>query len=408
MILCAFDVKTKIPLLFQIFVIELVIFFMKHEIKIYGDIVPFKWLNDGSEYDLKDLSDSLDALDIKEGEEIKVRIHTFGGDTTTAFAMYNLLKRFKAENKISIRTIVDGYCASSGVILLLSGDRDKRTGSKYLKPFVHNAWSWMLSGDKKEAKKIFEELDIVDNEIAELYSEETTITKDLALQFMNESRDLTVDECIKYGFYTELENVHVVENSMIFNSIISRNQENRKLIKNNMSEKNKETQKKSILKQIENFLGLGTKNKIVFTAENSELDFYELGEDDTPKVGDKAQFDGKPAGENNNGEYVMASGETYKFEGEELIEIIAKDDEGTEDLQAENETLKEQVSNLNKKIKTLETEKSTLNKKLSDATSIIQNFKDFESEKPDEPDESTRNPKPTPPAKRNLFKHLNH
>lgn len=380
---------------------------MKHEIKIYGDIVPFKWLNDGSEYDLKDLSDSLDALDIKEGEELKVRIHTFGGDTTTAFGMYNLLKRFKKENNISIRTIVDGYCASSGVILLLAGDKDKRTGSKYLKPFVHNAWSWMVSGDKKEAKKIFEELDIVDNEIAELYSEETTITKELALQYMNESRNLTIDECKQHGFYTEVENVHVVENSMVFNSIISRNQENRKLIKNNMSDKNKEAERKNLWNQIENFFkGAGPKNKIVFTAENSELDFYELGENDTPKVGDKAQFDGKPAGESNNGEYVMQSGETYKFTGEELTEIVPKAVEDSE-LQAENDALNAEVQDLKNKLQEKETEISNLKSRNAQATKIIENFKKLESGV-DNGEENPRNPKPEnpKPENRDLFKNL--
>jgi ATP-dependent protease ClpP protease subunit len=379
---------------------------MKHEIKIYGDIVPFKWLNDGSEYDLKDLSDSLDALDIKEGEELKVRIHTFGGDTTTAFGMYNLLKRFKNENNISIRTIVDGYCASSGVILLLAGDKDKRTGSKYLKPFVHNAWLWQKT-DQHEAKKVYEELVTVDNEIAELYSEETTITKDIALQFMKESRDLKVDECIKYGFYTELENVHVVENSMIFNSIISRNQENRKLIKNNMSDKNKEAERKNLWNQIENFFkGAGPKNKIVFTAENSELDFYELGENDTPKVGDKAQFDGKPAGESNNGEYVMQSGETYKFTGEELTEIVPKAVEDSE-LQAENEALTVEVQNLKKQLKEKDTEISNLKSRNSEAIKIIENFKKLESGV-GSGEESPRNPKPEnpKPENRDLFKNL--
>ncbi len=91
---------------------------MKHEIFIYGDIVPFKWLNDGSEYDLKDLRDSLSSIIFQPSDELVVNIHTYGGDTTTAFAIRNLLKRTKSEKGISIRTRVDGYCASSGVIIL--------------------------------------------------------------------------------------------------------------------------------------------------------------------------------------------------------------------------------------------------------------------------------------------------
>ena len=71
-----------------------------HEINIYGDIVPFKWCNDGSEFDRADLNSVIDSLGLQEGDELIYNIHTFGGCTTTAFAMYNKLKRVKNEKKI--------------------------------------------------------------------------------------------------------------------------------------------------------------------------------------------------------------------------------------------------------------------------------------------------------------------
>ena len=347
-----------------------------HEINIYGDIVPFKWMNDGSEFDRADLNNAIDNLDLQEGDELIYNINTFGGCTTTAFSMYNKLKRVKNEKKITLTSRADGYCASSGVILLLAGD--KKIGNKYLKPFVHNAWTWAM-GDKNETKKAFEELDKVDNEIAELYATETTMSKDLALQIMNESRDLTVDECLQYGFYTELENVQIVENSIIFNSINKRNSQFRNINNNNnMSEKNKETQKKDLWKQIENFFSGGkANNKIMFTAENMELDFYELEEDAMPEIGSKAKFDNRPAGESNNGVYIMASGDTYTFVGEELKSIEPKAEENA--FEAENISLKEDVVNLKIEIENLKAEKETLNKRFTEAESIIKSFKDLEA-----------------------------
>ena len=348
-----------------------------HEINIYGDIVPFKWMNDGSEFDRADLNNAIDNLDLQEGDELIYNINTFGGCTTTAFSMYNKLKRVKNEKKITLTSRADGYCASSGVILLLAGD--KKIGNKYLKPFVHNAWIWVM-GDKNETKKAFEELDKVDNEIAELYATETTMSKDLALQIMNESRDLTVDECLQYGFYTELENVQIVENSIIFNSINKRNSQFRNINNNNMSEKNKETQKKDLWKQIENFFSGGkANNKIMFTAENMELDFYELEEDAMPEIGSKAKFDNRPAGESNDGVYIMASGDTYTFVGEELTSIEPKVEENA--FEAENIALTETVSNLKIEIENLKAEKETLNKRFTEAESIIKNFKDLEAPK---------------------------
>lgn len=362
---------------------------MTHEINIYGDIVPFKWMNDGSEFDRADLNAAIDSLDLNEGDELIYNIHTFGGCTTTAFSMYNKLKRVQNEKKITLTSRADGYCASSGVILLLAAE--KRIGSKYLKPFVHNAWT-MAMGDKSEGQKVLEDLEQVDNAIAELYAEETSITVDEARQFMNESRDLTLDESIKFGFFTELENVKVVEATDVFNSLLTR----RENFNINKMSKDKTFWNK-IKKDIDAFLGgSGAQNKIVYTADNSELDFYELGEGDTPSVGDKARFDGKPAGETNEGEFVMADGTIYKFTGEELTEIEIKEDEN--ELETENTSLKETVTNLTAEIENLKNERITLNKRISDAETIIKNFKKIETD--DEDDEvEQRDPKtPKEPA----------
>lgn len=369
------------------------------EINIYGDIVAFKYWDDDSEFDLKDLKNALSSIDIEEGGVLTVNIHTYGGDTTTAFGMYNLLKRFKTENKVSIKTRVDGYCASSGVILLLAGDI--RVGSNYLKPFVHNAWIWLWDGiNKDEAKKIYEDLEAVDNAIAELYASETSISKEEALQFMNESRDLTTEECQKYGFYTELENVVVVDSQNAFKAVISRNIQNRK--NNFKMDKSKKSAWNALINQAKKFFS-ETQNKIVFTATNEELDFYELGEDDTPKVGDKATFDGKPAGESNEGVFVIANGDTYRFEGEELKEITPKEDEDNGDEEMEN--LKTENAELKTENEAKDLEISNLKKELSKAKNIIKGFNDLANE--DEEDEKEeRDPKETPSPKRNLFKNL--
>jgi hypothetical protein len=174
------------------------------------------------------------------------------------------------------------------------------------------------------------------------------------------------------------------------NSIKKNNIQNRQKIQNNMSEKNKTAERKSIMQKIENFLK-GSKNKIVFTADNSELDFYELDDDATPAVGDKAKFDGKPAGDSNAGEYTMSSGEVYKFTGEELTEIVAKEDE-EDDLEAENTAFTTENENLKTEIENLKKERIATNKKLSDATSIINGFKDL-SKDDEEDEEKKRDPK---------------
>jgi len=356
---------------------------MTHEINIYGDIVPFKWLNDGSEYDLKDLNASLSAITPEENDELIVNIHTFGGCTSTAFGIYNKLQRFRDQNKITLTTRVDGWCASSGVIILLAGDR--RIGNQFAEPFVHNAWTFTM-GDKNDHQKQMEDLARVDDQIASLYSQRTSIEKDKAIELMNSETFVTPEDSLAFGFYTELENVYAAENMIIFNSLRNRNNQQRLNFNNNMADKAKETKKKDLFTMIENFF-LGTKNKIVFTADNSELDFYELGEDETPAIGDKARFDGKPAGDSNGGEYVIPNVGTYKFTGEELteIEVSEDDDNEVENLKTEIENLKTQISNLT-------AEKTAINQKLDNATKIIKGFKELEND--DEDEEDQRDGKP--------------
>ena len=361
------------------------------EIKIYGDIVSFKWFNDGSEYDLKDLDTALSALSMKEGEELIVGIHTFGGCTTTAFGIFSKLRRFKKENKINLTTRVEGWCASSGVIVLLAGD--KRIGNKFAEPFVHNAWTWVMTANKHEAEKIMEDLTKVDDQIATLYEDRTEITKEKALELMDSDTFISAEDCMTYGFYTELEDVYAAENALIFNSLRQRRQNNSNNNNSEMSgkSKNQKPEKKTLIQELKNLVNVftgGSNNKIVFTAENKELDFYELAEDATPVVGDKALFDGKPAGESNDGEYVLATGETYKFTGEELTEIIPVDEGDSTDLETENAELKSENGKLKDEIAKLTSENKSLNLKVKTANEIVNKFNSLDlSEDDDEEDD---------------------
>lgn len=384
------------------------------EIFIYGDIVPFKWFNDGSEYDLADLNKALQGLTVAEGEELMVNIHTFGGCTLTAFGIYNKLRRFATENKIKLSTRIDGYCASAGVSIFLAGDR--RVGNAYAEPFVHNAWTMAFGVDKKEAQKISEDLTKTDNTIATLYAERTKISKEKALELMDADSWLSPEECMEFGFYTELENVMVADRE-VFNSL----KQKRNI--NTMSKDTKSTENlwAEIKNSVNKFLGAkeGAKNKIVYTASNDSLDFYELGDDDTPSVGDKATFDGKPAGESNDGTYIMASGETYKFTGEELMEIIAAtedtEDEGADNaLETENTELKNDISAKEDIIANQAKEIKALNKRVKDAEVILNKIKgaaaqdasDDDDEDDDETEGRDSKAAPVKVKTRNLFANI--
>lgn len=358
------------------------------EINIYGDIVPFKWFNDGSEFDLQDLNKALSsASDMSEGEELIINIHTFGGCTVTAFAIFNKLRRFTALNKILLTTRIDGYCASAGVAVFLAGD--KRIGNAYAEPFVHNAWTWMMGGDKADAKKVYEDLERTDNQIATLYAERTKISKENALALMDADTTLTPEEAMQFGFYTEMENVFVADTE-VFNSLRS---QRTNLKNNNKMSKNKGAAS-AIINAVKKHLGIEKLNLVLFTAAQEELDFYDLNEGDVPKVGDMATFGGDPAGDSNDGIYVMASGDTYKFEGEELKEITPKADDAGDDptadeaLVTENADLKAEITNLKAKNTALNKKLTTAKADLSNANSLLNKVASLDlGDDPDEDDE---------------------
>lgn len=352
------------------------------EISIYGEIVPFKWWEGGFEYDLSDLNKSLEALsDIKEGDELIVNIHSPGGCTITGFSIYNKLRRFKNEKNINLTTRIDGYCCSIGVTIFLAGD--KRIGNGFAEPFVHNAWTWTWEDiDKKKAAKIAEDLTRTDNTIATQYEQRTNITKDQALALMDADTWLTPEQCMEYGFYTELEDAIVPVDKEVFNSWRA-NRVNKSNNNTNDMSKDKNGLLADVVKAANKFLGIDTKkNKIVYTATSEELDFYELTDEDTPAVGDKATFGGNPAGDSNNGEYVMATGETYKFTGEELTEIVPAV-ENSDDLATENAALKEENATLKAEAATNKLVITNLKKDLATSKNLLAQFAAIQTEDED-------------------------
>lgn len=128
------------------------------------------------------------------------------------------------------------------------------------------------------------------------------------------------------------------------------------------------------------------KNKVVLTADQQELDFYELEDDATPQVGDKANFDGQPA----EGEFTMANGEVYVFAEGELIEIKEADSGGSaetiEEVATQVEEIQETVEEIQEAVVTLieeiAPEIQNLRKENTRLSAIVNKLKNASSEAP--------------------------
>ena len=280
-----------------------------YEINLIGDI--------DSEVKEGYVNDKFLATELEEakGQDLEIKINTLGGCVYTAFRMYDLLEDYKIKNKAVVTTITDQNCASSGIILLLAGNR--RIVNNNTNPFIHEAWMEVVGTANYLLNSAFD-LEDCNFKIAKLYAQKTALDYEEARELMGIETFFTPEESYNLGFATELSKVY---NKLDYKLIIK----NKLELKTNI---NMTKEEKSFFEMAKNFF-LGSKeeksdikNKVVLTVADVEIDFMEIDTDVTPKVGDKANVDGKPA----EGEYITKGGEKYSFEGGVLTEIEKEED----------------------------------------------------------------------------------
>jgi len=334
-----------------------------HEIKIYGEVIPFE--DDFfSESGYVNLSSVQKQLKEAEGKDIKVRIKSFGGDVGTGFDIYTELRNYAKNNDAKVITYGESQLASIATVMFLAGD--ERILAGHSEPFVHNAWCY-TEGDSKRLTRVAAELSECNNKIAQHYALHTDLSVEEALQLMEDETTISLDEAVKIRFATSIEEVLRPVALKRFNT---------NKLDTDMN-KNKKTP--GIMAKAEAFLksvGLMAVNKLVMTADEKEVDFYELEEDEVVEVGANARIDGQDA----SGSYVMKSGETYVFEAGVLTEIIEASDETLSEyavaLQAEIDTLTAQLEQVvNASAKQIE----TLTAENAKKETIINNYKSIVS-----------------------------
>lgn len=353
---------------------------MAYEIKIYGDIIAQHQKDEGQKgFTLLDLQNQLAKAN---GEDVKVRFNSRGGDFNEGFAMYDELRRYANEHGARIHTYAEANLASIVTIPFLAGDT--REISRHIEPFVHNAWN-EVAGDAKSMFENAERLEACNDKLAKHYAEHTELTYEEARELMDNETSITSYEAIKMRFANKIENVFRPVALQRFNT------NNRKMSKDN----------KGIMAKIK-ALFADVQNKKVLDAEQREVDFYELEEEEPIEVGANATIDGAPA----EGEIVMANGETYVFAAGVLTEIRPveaseeEDDDQPSDLDAANARIAE-----------LEAELAGVNAKLEEKTVLakerlkaINNFKKLEGEiVAQEPPAAPRKTPSVPAAKGSRF-----
>lgn len=313
---------------------------------------------------------------IKEDEALNVHIHSGGGSVYDGLAIYNYLKNLPNE----VNTYSSGLVASIASVIFLAGkERVINNTDNFL---IHLPMAFS-GGNAKDIEKTAKELRSIEDKIAGVYAMETDLTVEEAKEIMEKDEFLAVDFLKSKNFVTEIREFKAVATLT-----------NRKM-ENSITEE----KVNSLFKNFENKLKkfFSPKNKIVTNAEGKDVDFYELEDGEAVVVGAKARIDGEDA----EGEILMPSGETYIFEGGELIEIKEVEGDEEEDSEAEmlkkeNETLKQEIEDLKNKSTELENKVSEVEEVKNEMLEEFKNFKasitsDFApSKKVEEPKKNTR------------------
>lgn len=286
------------------------------EVKIYGEIINLEGLEIVKQGGYCNLSSVQEQLSKASGKPVRVRINSIGGDVDTGFAIYHELRRYAKKNKVKIETFGEANVSSIATVIFLAGD--SRILTESTSPFVHNAWTYG-EGDGVVMRTIADNLERASEMIAKHYETHTDLSYEEAREFMDGNTYITPKEAENMRFATGIEEVLRPKAMLKFNTKIN------KKSSNVMSAK----KAKGILAKAITFLA-GIKAKIVTTADETELDFYDLADDDTISVGDMANVNDEPA----EGEHVLKDGQTYVFAAGELTEIIEADEDEEEEASA--------------------------------------------------------------------------
>lgn len=256
--------------------------------------------------------------------------------------------------------IAEGKLMSIATIPFLSAPyrkAKKSIGDKKL--MIHNPWG-KPEGDADKMEMAAKILRDMEDYMSTDYEKATHLSKEEALALMKKETYLSLEKALEIGFIHEVTEEEEFKAVALFNENKNQN--------NTMTEKRAEELNESLsgLQKLINKMMKAFKPKalVVQDANGTEIDFYELGEEETPAVGDKATIDGSPA----DGEYTMPEGDVFVFSSGEVSEInpaaeSEEEEEESEEIQAlkkEKEQLEEEVKNLKASKETLEEENTKL------------------------------------------------
>ena len=162
-------------------------------VEITGEIIPsdYKWIYDFFEIDNTTPGKIKDAIaELKDGEELEVRINSPGGDVASGQEIYSLLQTCNS------RAAIMGFAASAAGLAAMGCKRVEMSPVSTI--MVHNVWT-ATQGDYHEMERTGEMLKNLNSAIAAAYVKKTGAPEAEILEMMDKETWITANQAIELG-----------------------------------------------------------------------------------------------------------------------------------------------------------------------------------------------------------------
>lgn len=157
------------------------------------------WFSEGNT--VETVKADIEAVAGIKADKIVVNINSLGGDYFHGIGIHNVL----ANNPARVEVNITGWTASAGTLIAMAGDTIKAASN--IGFLIHNAWTFTV-GNKVELQSLIEELGVIDNNQARMYSKRTGMSVEEVQALMDENdgngKWLTAEEAMELGFIDEV------------------------------------------------------------------------------------------------------------------------------------------------------------------------------------------------------------
>ena len=166
----------------------------KADLYFYGDIVSDWW---GAWQDEDQYPNAVkDFLTAQAGKDLNIYINSGGGSVFAGIAIYNMIQRHAAKNKVQV--YVDGLAGSIASVIAFAGSEPPKIPSNAFF-MIHNPWSYG-EGNAAELRKMADDLDEVAIGMLNIYGKhlKDDVSIDTIKELMDAETWLNGEEAAKY------------------------------------------------------------------------------------------------------------------------------------------------------------------------------------------------------------------